>query len=174
MPITTFSNADDGLDSSQRHRGHFITNTDVDDQRLWVPYAEGVWFQPCCFNVTSGGFSVLLKGLPGAKLGVHYHVGTVRGYTIAGHWRYLEHDWIATPGTFIYEPAGEAHTLVVTEDSPEAALIMFVVEAGLIYLDKPAKGGFAAYEDGFSILEICRKYYREAGLNARRLDALIR
>jgi hypothetical protein len=30
---------------------------------------------------------------------------------------------------------------------------MFMVEGGLIYLDRPADGGFAAYEDGFSILE---------------------
>jgi len=174
MAITTFSNENDGLDSNQRQRGHFITNTDVDDERLWVPYADGVWFQPCCFNLTSGGFSVLLKALPGAKLGVHYHVGTVRGYTIRGHWRYLEHDWVAKPGTFIYEPAGEAHTLVVTDDSPEAALIIFMIEAALIYLDKPANGSFAAYEDGFSALELCRKHYREAGLDARRLDTLIR
>lgn len=174
MAITTFSNVDDGLDAKQRQRGHFITNTDVDDERLWVPYAEGVWFQPCCFNLTSGGFSVLLKALPGAKLGVHYHVGTGRGYTIRGHWRYLEHDWVAKPGTFIYEPAGEAHTLVVTDDSPEPALIMFMIEAALIYLDKSANGGFAAYEDGFSALELCRKYYREAGLDVRRLDMLIR
>ena len=54
MPITTFSSVDDGLDSNRRNRGHFITNITVDDERLWVPYAEGVWFQPCCFNVTSG------------------------------------------------------------------------------------------------------------------------
>jgi quercetin dioxygenase-like cupin family protein len=174
MPITTFRSVDDGLNSDQRHRGHFIANTDVDDPRLWVPYAEGVWFQPCCFNVTSGGFSVLLRALPGAKLGVHYHVGTVRGYTIRGHWRYLEHDWIAKPGTFIYEPAGEAHTLVVTEDSPEPALIMFMVEGALIYLDKPDDGALAAYEDGFSALELCRKHYRQVGLDPRPLDLLIR
>jgi len=65
-------------------------------------------------------------------------------------------------------------SLVVAEDSPEAALILFMVEAGLMYLDKPSMGGFAAYEDGFSALELCRKYYREAGLDARRLDLLIR
>jgi len=56
--------------------------------------------------------------------------------TMRGHWRYLEHDWIAKPGTFVYEPAGEAHALVVTDDSPEAALVLFIVEDGLIYLDK--------------------------------------
>ncbi|MBV9720161.1 MAG: 2,4'-dihydroxyacetophenone dioxygenase family protein [Candidatus Eremiobacteraeota bacterium] len=174
MPITTFSSVHDGLDPVQRNRGHFIANIDVNEQRLWVPYADGVWVQPLCFNVTSGGFSVLLKGLPGAKLGVHYHVGTVRGYTISGHWRYLEHDWIAQPGTFIYEPAGEAHTLVITDDSPEPAQIIFMVEGGLIYLDKPTDGGMAAYEDGFSFLELCRKYYQEVGLDARQLDLLVR
>jgi 2,4'-dihydroxyacetophenone dioxygenase len=41
-----------------------------------------------------------------------------------------------TMRTFVYEPAGEAHALVVTDDSPEAALVLFIVEDGLIYLDK--------------------------------------
>ena len=62
MPITTFSSFTDGLDPIRRSRERFITNTSLDDDRLWVPYADGVWWQPCCFNVTSGGFSVVLKG----------------------------------------------------------------------------------------------------------------
>lgn len=174
MPITTFSNVDDGLAAHQRSRGHFIANVDASNEKLWVPYAPGVWLQPCHFNLTSGGMSVLLKGLPGAMLGVHYHVGTVQGYTIHGWWRYLEHDWIAKPGTFIYEPAGEAHTLVVTEDSPEPAEIFFVVEGGLIFLDKPKNGAMAAFDDGFSILDLCRKHYRQADLDVRELDQMIR
>jgi len=174
MPITAFNSFTDGLDPSHRSREHFVTDIDIANDGRWVPYADGVWLQPCHFNCTSGGFSVVLKGLPGAALGTHYHVGTVRGYTMRGHWRYLEHAWVAKPGTFIYEPAGEAHTLVITEDSPEPALVMFVVEGGLIYLDKPTNGGVAAYEDGFTLLELCRKYYREAGLDARELDLLIR
>jgi len=77
------------------------------------------------------------------------HVGTVHGYTMRGQ-RYLEYDWV--PGTFIYEPAGEAHTLVITEDPPEPHII---VEGGLIYLNKSVDGGFAAaYEDGFTALEL--------------------
>lgn len=174
MPITAFNDMSDGLDPRSRNRGHYIVNINVDDDAPWIPYADGVWFQPRAFNVTTGGFTVILKGLPGAMLGVHYHVGNVRGYTMRGHWRYLEHDWVATPGTFIYEPAGEAHTLVITEDSPEPALILFVVEGSLIYLDKGENGSFAAYEDGFSALELSRNYYREAGLDVSRLDQLIR
>lgn len=113
-------------------------------------------------------------GLPGVELGTHYHIGNVRGFTMRGHWRYLEHDWVAKPGTFIYEPAGEAHTLVVTEDSPGPAVIFFAVEGGLIYLDKAVDGGFGAYEDGFTALVLCRQYYGEAGLDVRKLDALVR
>ena len=174
MPITAFNSFTDGLDASRRSREHFTADIDVNDDSRWIPYAEGVWVQPCCFNVTSGGFSVVLKGMPGAKLDVHYHVGTVHGYTMQGRWRYLEHDWIAGPGTFIYEPAGEAHTLVITDDSPEPALILFIVEGGLIYLDNASDGGFAAYEDGFTLLELCRKSYRDAGRDVSQLDALIR
>lgn len=174
MPITQFSSFSDGLDPDQRSRGHFITNIDIEDEQLWIPYAEGVWFQPCSFNLSSGSWSLILKALPGASLGIHYHVGTVHGYTMSGHWRYLEHDWVAKPGTFIYEPAGEAHTLVIKEDSPEPAIIFFMIEGALIYLDKPVDGGFAAYEDAFSALEFCRAYYRESGLDVRKLDALIR
>lgn len=174
MPITAFSSFTDGLAPPQRSREHFIVNTDLGNDRLWVPYADGVWFQPCCFDVTAGGFSVVLKALPGARVGTHYHIGTVHGYTMRGRWRYLEHDWIATPGTYIHEPAGEAHTLVVTDDSPEPAVIFFVVNGGLIFLDKSENGTFAAYEDGFTALELTRKYYREAGLDVQRVDRLVR
>jgi len=32
----------------------------------------------------------------------------------------------------------------------------------------------AAYEDGFSLLELTRNYYREAGMDVRQLDLLVR
>jgi 2,4'-dihydroxyacetophenone dioxygenase len=174
MAIATFSTVNDGLQPSQRDRGHYIVDVNLDDSGPWIPYAEGVWVQLCRFNLTTGGFTVVLKGLPGAKLGVHYHTGTVHGFTLRGHWRYLEHDWIAKPGTFIYEPAGEAHTLVITDDSPEPAIIFFVVDGALVYLDKPVNGTLAAFEDGFSALELSRKFYREAGLDVGKLDLRIR
>jgi hypothetical protein len=88
MPITTFKSFADTLHDGQMSHAHFITNTNLEDERLWVPYANGVWFQPCWFNLTSGGFSVVLKGLPGAMVGTHYHIGTVHGYTLRGHWRW--------------------------------------------------------------------------------------
>ena len=133
MPIATFNSHTDELEPNLRSREHFITDIDLDDDRLWVPYADGIWFQPCLFNVTSGGFSVVLKGLPGKMVGTHYHVGTVHGYTMRGRWRYLEHDWIPTAGDFIYESPGEGHTLVSYEH-PDPMKVFFVVRGPLILM----------------------------------------
>jgi hypothetical protein len=37
MPINTFSSFTDGLDSNRRSREHFITNINLNEDRLWVP-----------------------------------------------------------------------------------------------------------------------------------------
>ncbi len=174
MPVTVFSNMTDGLVPTQRNREHFLATLDLEDGPHWMPYAEGVWLQAACFNVTSGGLTVLLKGMPGAQLGVHYHTGPVRGFTMSGNWRYLEHDWIAGPGSFIFEPAGEAHTLVITEESPEPAVILFMIDGALIYLDKPVDGTMLALEDVFSALEMFRAHYRANGLDEQLLNNMIR
>ena len=125
-------------------------------------------------STSQGGIQRRSEGSPRRCAGHSLPRWHRSGLYDAWSWRYLEHDWVAKPGTFIYEPAGEAHTLVITDYFPEPALIFFAVEGGLIYLDKAVKGGFAAYEDGFTFLELARQYYREAGLEAGELDALVR
>jgi 2,4'-dihydroxyacetophenone dioxygenase len=52
----------------------------------------------------------LLQMPVGVALPVHRHVGPVSVYTLEGRWRYLEHEWIAGPGSFVAEPAGSTHT----------------------------------------------------------------
>jgi 2,4'-dihydroxyacetophenone dioxygenase len=176
MPITNFSSFAESRNSAaaSTDHGHLIANIDLNDENRWVPYADGVWVQPCSFNLSSGSFSLILKALPGASLGVHYHVGSVQGYTLNGHWGYLEYDWTAKPGSFIYEPPGEAHSLVIRDDSPETAMIFFMIQDGLIYLDKPVDGNFAAYEDAFSALELCRAHYGKIGRDLKEIEALVR
>ncbi len=129
---------------------------------------------PCHLNVTIGGFSVVLKGVADSTVGTHYRTGALHCFTLRGNWRHLEHDWIAKPCICIYEPVGKAHTLVITKDLPERMVAVLVVRGVLIYLDKAADGGFAAYKDGFTLLELTRKCCRQAGLNARQLDLMTR
>jgi len=174
MPIQKFSFFTDGLTPGQREHHEYTVDTDLDDERYWVPYVEGAWFIPLQFNVSTGGFANILKIAPGARLSAHYHISTVYGYTLRGSWRYLEHDWVATPGTFIFEPAGEAHTLVVDADAPEPMITFFVLSGGLIYIDNVVDGNMVGYDDGFTLLELARKHYSETGLDVGLLDRCIR
>ena len=171
MPITAFNSFTDGLEPSRRSREHFVTSIDIADDRLWVPYADGVWLQPCHFNVTSGGFSVVLRGLPGAMLGTHYHVGIVRGYTMRGHWRYLEHDWIARAGDYVFEPPGETHTLIVDKDVEEM-ITFFNISGCMYYVDEQDRN--TGFEDVFTKIDMCRKHYIEVGLGADYVNQFVR
>jgi len=86
-----------------------------DDERVWVPQADGVWFRPLMLNTVSGGWFNLLRVRKSGVLSRHRHPMAVYGYVLKGNWRYLEHDWIAEEGGFVYEPPGEVHTLIVDE-----------------------------------------------------------
>jgi 2,4'-dihydroxyacetophenone dioxygenase len=174
MPITQFNGFNDGLSPDERRRDQFVTWTNLNDERLWIPYVEGVHFQACHFNVSNGGFSNILRVNPGHKLNPHYHVATVHGFTLRGSWHYLEHDWVATPGTYIFEPPGEAHTLVVDDNATEPMITFFVLAGGLIYLDKVKDGKVVGYDDGFTLLQLARAHYNEVGLDLKLLDAMIR
>ena len=86
-----------------------------DDERVWVPQAPGVWFRPLLLNTVTGSWCNLLRVRKSGVLSRHIHPSWVTGYVISGAWRYLEHDWVAREGAFVYEPPGEIHTLVVDE-----------------------------------------------------------
>ncbi len=96
------------------------------DERMWVPQAENVWFRPLCLCASRGYWQNLLKVTKSGVLSRHRHPEPVHGYVIKGEWHYLEHDWIATEGAYVYEAPGETHTLVVEDHVPEM-ITMFQV-----------------------------------------------
>ena len=140
------------------------------DQIVWVPLSDGVWMSPQVFDCTNGGWTNLIKIAPGGQLACHYHTGIVHGYTVQGSWRYIEHNWTAIPGTYIYEPNGEMHTLVADEKLGMTTL--FVTHGCLVFTNKD--GEAIGFEDVFTRLEKCRRHYREIGRDPAELDALVR
>ena len=98
----------------------------------------------------SGVYSVLSKLPAGIVVPVHRHFGPVHGWVLEGKWRYLEYDWEATPGSYIYEPPGSVHTLSVEENM----VTMFVLEGGQIMLGP--NGELLQYDD----FETVRDRYR--------------
>jgi quercetin dioxygenase-like cupin family protein len=148
-----------------------VTLAVPEDERVWVPQAKDVWFRPLMLNTVAGGWFNLLRVRKSGVLSRHRHPMAVYGYVIKGSWRYLEHDWIAEEGGFVYEPPGEVHTLTVDEGVTEM-ITMFNVNGAMIYVDE--KGDTVGYEDVFTKIEMCRKHYEAVGLGAGYVDQFIR
>jgi len=142
-----------------------------DDERVWVPQAPDVWFRPLLFNIASGGWCNLLRVRRSGVLSRHRHPMVVVGYVIKGRWRYLEHDWIAEEGSFVYEPPGEIHTLTVPDDCAEM-ITFFNIGGAMIYLDE--QGRQIGYEDVWTKIEMCRNHYASCGLTADFAEQFIR
>ncbi|MEM8646214.1 MAG: 2,4'-dihydroxyacetophenone dioxygenase family protein, partial [Pseudomonadota bacterium] len=104
------------------------------DDRLWVPQTENVFFRPLCLNVSQGYWMNLLKVTKSGVLSRHRHANAVHGFVLKGRWFYLEHDWVAEEGGYVFEPPGETHTLVVPEDVEEM-ITYFQVNGVMIYVD---------------------------------------
>lgn len=95
----------------------------------WVPLSEGVHYRPLRFDFATGMWVNVLRIDPGAQLGKHRHSGgPVLAYTIEGRWWYLERSWVAEPGTFVWEPPGDIHTL---QTGPEGMTTVFVTDGVL-------------------------------------------
>ena len=145
-----------------------------EDERVWVPQAPLVWFRPLLLNTVTGSWCNLLRVRQAGVLSRHIHPSWVTGYVIRGAWRYLEHDWVAHEGSFVYEPPGEIHTLVVDDragGAPEM-ITLFNIHGAMVYVD--AQGRQAGYEDVFTKIEMCRRHYAECGLGSAYVDRFVR
>ncbi len=123
-----------------------------------------VWRQPRDVRQSHSRSSV-------GVLSRHRHAGAVHAIVLKGHWHYLEHDWIASEGGYVFEPPGEVHTLVVPDDVEEM-ITFFVVQGALVYVDPV--GVATGYEDVFTKLDIARSHYASIGLGEEAATSLVR
>lgn len=133
----------------------------VDSSDLpWVEQADGVWFKPLRLTPETGTWTSLLRVSAGGMVSRHRHLGPVQAWVLQGSWRYLEHPWVAGPGSFVYEPAGDVHTLVV--EPGEEMVTMFVVQGAIEYLD--ADGNIAVVDSAQRKLDLYLEHCRAHGL----------
>ena len=136
------------------------------DDLPWVPQGERVWFKPLRFDLATGRWVNLLKVTGGGKVNRHRHSGGQGlGFCIQGSWHYLERDWVARPGTFVYEPPGDIHTLVV--DAAEEMITLFLLEGVVQYLDDD--DNLIYQDDVFTKMERYLKFCRGQGIEPRDL-----
>jgi quercetin dioxygenase-like cupin family protein len=160
-----------GAQPCERLPDLFVPAAIPTDDRVWVPQAENVWFRPLCLNRSSGYWMNLLKVRKSGVLSRHRHPAPVHAFVLKGSWRYLEHDWVATEGSYVFEPPGETHTLVVDE-GVEEMITYFQVNGCMYYVDP--WGNHLGFEDVFTKIEMSRAHYARVGLGADYVDQFIR
>ena len=141
------------------------------DERYFVPFNETVFSKPLWISPSQNRWCDVLMAKAAGLVNRHYHPHEVFAYTISGKWGYLEHDWTATAGDFIYETPGEAHTLVAYEHK-DPMKVFFVVKGPLIWLDE--KGESCGHFDVHDYVKLCREHYEKCGIGAKYVETLFR
>lgn len=123
----------------------------------------GVHIKPLRLDIEAGEWVVLGTFAPGVRLPLHYHTGVAEVYTVAGSWNYVEYpDQLQTAGSYLYEPAGSVHTLVVPESNTEDAVLFIRVEgANVNFTDD---GQFHSILDATSLRHLADTLPGEQGL----------
>src|SRR3954469_21862575 len=149
----------------------FVAHAIPDDERVWVPQADSVWFRPLMLNTLAGQWCNLLRVRREGILSRHRHPAPVHGYGIKGSWRYLEYSWVARDGDDVFASPGETHTLIVDADIDEM-ITFFNISGCMYYVDE--QGNHTGFEDVFTKIDMCRKHYIECGLGAAYVDSFVR
>ncbi|MFY9437799.1 MAG: 2,4'-dihydroxyacetophenone dioxygenase family protein, partial [Burkholderiaceae bacterium] len=121
--------------------------------------------------VTAGYYVHLLRVNKAGLIQRHRHSGAVHAHTLKGRWHYLEHDWVAEEGGYVFEPPGETHTLVVPEGCNEM-LTLFFVHGALIFVDPDGKA--TGYDDVFTRIEKYRAHFEAVGLGGDYVKQFMR
>ena len=112
------------------------------------------------FDVRQGIFSNILWIKEPGVIGTHLHRGTIMMVCLEGSVKYLEYDWVATPGDFITETPGTAHTLV--SKHPDGMKAIFWLQGALEFYDQ--EGRWTETLDVFWFINHYVSYCREHGL----------
>jgi len=141
------------------------------DPRQWVPLGDDNYSLPLCLNASEGYWVHLLRATKPGVINRHRHSAPVHLMTFEGHWHYPEKDWVAGPGTYVFEPPGDIHTLCVPEGG---AVMVFManVRGALLYVDEA--GTLSGYDDVFTRIDACRRHYTAVGLGADYVRRFIR
>jgi 2,4'-dihydroxyacetophenone dioxygenase len=149
----------------------YIASAPTDDERYYVPFTETVSSRPLWISASQNRWCDILYAKGSGLVNRHYHPHQVFAYTISGRWGYLEHDWVATAGDFVFEAPGEGHTLVAYDD-PEPMKVQFNVTGPLIWIDE--RGEPVGQFDVFDYIKLCKEHYDEVGIGAAHIEQLCR
>lgn len=136
-------------------KGKFVGPDESDSP--WVPFGDNAAIKHLAFDVRNNIYSNILWMKGPSVIGTHKHRGTVVMMCLEGSARYLEYDWVATPGSFIYEVPGEAHTLVT--EHPEGTKLFGWMQGANEFYDE--NGEFVMTADVWWFMDHYESYCKE-------------
>jgi 2,4'-dihydroxyacetophenone dioxygenase len=139
-------------------QGSFVGGSEVDSP--WVPFGDNAAIRHLAFDVRRNAFSNILWIKSSGVVGTHNHRGTVVMLCLEGSARYLEYDWVAEPGSFIYETPGLSHTLVT--DHPDGVKLFGWLEGPIDFFDE--QGNFIETLDVWWYINHYESYCKEHGI----------
>ena len=126
----------------------------------FVPYSDTYFLKLIKADPIRGEWTALLKAPPNTTLPMHHHSGTVQVWTIAGRWKYIEHDWVAGPGSFVFETASTRHTPTTVGD--DEVITLNIVQGDLVFMSP--EGAVLAIENWKSMVERYLNFCRANGV----------
>jgi quercetin dioxygenase-like cupin family protein len=101
----------------------------------FVALGDGTHLQLLQVDVEAGLWVIRTKFEPGVVVPTHKHTGEVFAFTLSGSWKYREYPEVNTAGSYLYEPAGSVHTLMVPEDNHDLTDVWFAIYGANLNLD---------------------------------------
>ncbi|MBR1240335.1 2,4'-dihydroxyacetophenone dioxygenase family protein [Bradyrhizobium sp. AUGA SZCCT0274] len=149
----------------------FLKDPAAWDERYAFPISETVLAIPLWISLDRNMWANILVAKTPGLINRHYHPHPVFAYTLSGKWGYLEHDWTAEKGDFVYEPPGSSHTLV-SHDCGEPMRTLFILTGPLIWLDED--GATVGHYDVHDFVREARAHYDKNGVGADHVETLFR
>jgi quercetin dioxygenase-like cupin family protein len=137
-----------------------------------VPWLEdslggGIKIKPLRLDMEAGVWVILVSFAPGSEVPLHYHTGEAEVFTLSGRWNYAEYpDQPQTTGSYLFEPAGSVHTLMVPADNTEDTLMLVRVRGANINFNQD--GTFNSILDTTALVFLTDLFAGQLGLDGMR------
>ena len=133
-----------------------------EDECPYVDAGDGVQLKVVQVDIDQGLWVIRNRFAPGTRVPRHKHTGAVHAFTESGAWKYEEYPEVNRAGSYLFEPAGSIHTLIVPEDNTELTEVWFAIYGANLNLD--ADGNVESVFDASFILEAYLALAEAAGL----------
>ena len=141
----------------------------VDESDIpFVDSGNGSSMQLLQVDLNQGLWIVKTRMPGGQEIAKHYHTGSVFAVTIQGQWFYKEYpEYINSPGSYLYEPAGSVHTLMTPKDQEGITETWFAIYGANVNVDE--EGNVTSITDAQSILAAYRALCEAQGLSSAKV-----